>query len=314
MTYAVVLNAFLNTYTDCDATTAAQLLNDIDEEILSVIPYRKSTVAVGLTSGVRNYTADESVIKIWDASLQRGDGTREPLTQVSESELDYKSPGWRGNPSTSNPCVFGTTENMTTGQYFVTPPPNYTNIQIASITNASPPVVTTTTVHGLSTAQRIVLAGATGTTLTGPGYVKLAGTSAFSLWQDPGLTIPFAASGTGTAGVIGTQLQPLLLLEVTQRLTGLTSTTAMPLTPTLRRLYADGMRWLWALQKHLDTAAAYGEQFEKDLALSLDMNSRRAANTPIQIRTFDQCMRFRRGGGRGRGWTRVELGPSQTIP
>lgn len=305
--FATILTAFQTTYPDCPDATATQLLNDIDEEILSVIPYRKTTLYVPFVNGQSKYDADETVIKIHDAALLNTDLTRTTLEQVGESQMDYKYAGWRGSPP-ATPQAFGTSSSLTSGQYFVWPAPSWTNLIISGVTNASPPVVTTTLAHGISSGTRVSVENTGVTTLSGSFYFKSLSTFTGSLYTDSALTVPVGAPGsTPSVGNIGTTVNQLLVLDVTQRV-ALTSASSQPLAPQLRRLYADGMRWLWSLQKHWDNAPQIEQQFRKDLAEAQQMFEGRTEDVLPEIKTFRQNLgqlgrgRGRRGGN-GSGWT-----------
>lgn len=308
-TFQAIVNAFLNTYEDCDLATATILLNDIDEEILNLIPYRKNTIYLPMVSNQAKYDADETVIKVWSVDLVNPDGTYQNIGQVSEVENDWTCPGWKGTSASSAPFVFDFTSSMTSGQYEFTPKPNYSNLVISAITNTSAPFVTTTVAHGLSNKQQIQIQNATGTTLAGSYYVFYTTTgfpaTQFALFLDSALTIPAPASGVGTGGVIGTAGKPFVAFDVTQRST-LTSSSNMPLGPTIRRLYADGMRYLWALQKHWPDVPQIRAQFENDLAIAADMWFRRAGRVPLEIKPFKQDMGFRRGYS---GWNYQDINP-----
>lgn len=305
-TYSSILTAFQTTYPDCPDATAVQLLNDIDEEILSVIPYRKSTLYVPFVNGQAKYDADETVIKIHDGALLNTDLTRQTLEQVGESQMDYKWPGWRGS-SPATPRAFGTTSSLTSGQYFVWPAPNWSSLIISGVTNASPPVVTTTLAHGISSGTRVSVENTGVVSLSGSFYFKSLSTFTGSLYTDSALTVPVGAPGsTPSTGNIGTATNQLLVLDVTQRV-ALTSASAQPLGPQLRRLYADGMRWLWSLQKHWNDAPQIEQQFRKDLAEAQQVWEGRTEDVLPEIKTFRQDMRCLGGrrGNNGSGWTRI---------
>lgn len=308
-TYANIVTAFQTTFPDCDTATANILLNDVDEEILGVIPYRKSVVYQGFTNNVGSYDADETIIKVFAASLVNPDGTLQELWQSSTTNEDFLNTGWRGLQSSTQPFNFLCDQSMTAGQFRVVPPPNYSTLIVSATTNASPPQITTTTAHGFSSnagvATQVEIQNTTLAGLSGSFYAKYVSPTAFTLYTDSALTIPVGAPGsTASAGLVGTRANQFLRLDCCQRLASLTSSSAMSLTPTIRRLYASGMRWAWALYKHWDMQAELRAQFENDLGIAQQMFEKRAANVNPALKTFRQSMNFRRGGrGSGRAWT-----------
>lgn len=302
-TFQTVIDQVLATFSDIPlggtGLNITKLLNDADEEIQSVISLRKNQIYVGFVSGQLLYDADSTIIRVFNSDRLYGDGTRQPMTARGTTEMNHRFPGWRGVQGT--PDIVGLTQNTTTGQYFFYPKPNFSTLVVSSITNASPPLVTTTTAHGLTDGSRVDIENATGTTLTGSYYVSVgiqwgvSPTTQFVLFSDSSLTLPIAASGVGTAGLVATQQYPMAALDCTQT-TPLTSASNMQNLPQIRRLYANAMRFLWAQDHRPEQVGVWQAAYEKDLQICQEMVERREEDVQFEIRSFSQDPNFRTSG------------------
>lgn len=302
MTAQNLIDVFQRTYRDCDDTRALAILNEIDEEILLELPLRRALVEVSLVLGTQEYTLDETVLRVWSARFCLGP-SQTPLTETSIDSLDIDTPQWRsyGNGSA---LKFYTSANATTGTLGLVPPPNYSTLIVSGATNASPIVLTTGT-HGLSDGDPVIVSGvgtntAANTVGVTPWYAKVTGYSAttFALYSDSALTVPVVGNGVySSGGTVSSALHPKVLLDVTQRTT-LATNTAMPLSPQIRRLYVEGMRFIYARDRYPADAPNHRQNFEDALREQQEATMRRAGRIQFSIQLINQKRNFRGRNGR----------------
>lgn len=96
MTRTQVLTRFAQHYPDCDATTAGLLFDETHLEILDELKLRKSTLAISLTAGTREYTLSLTALHIEEAYYQPSVTvtTWKKLVPVSTEQLSDRG-NWR---------------------------------------------------------------------------------------------------------------------------------------------------------------------------------------------------------------------------
>lgn len=274
MTPNELITRFRRRYSQCDQTTALQLVNDIEEEILFSIPLRKSERVVALSAGAQHYTLAETDVRVWNAQCVRGPaiGDRSTLKEASVETWDAEQPGWRdSNPEWPSEYALEVRQNggLAQGNLVLSRPSPASSLSIAGATNTTPIVVTTTTVHGLSDGDPVLVKGILGNeAANGRGFAKVSGylATSFGLFADVGLTVGKEGSGAYTSGgIVITAARPGLLLDVSERIV-YAGTETLPLTPMLRDLYVDGMCRLYAKERDKASFAYWDAIFTARLA------------------------------------------------
>ena len=295
MTAQTILDAFNNTYPRCPSARAVQLLNDANEEILMHIPLTRASIDVALTAGVQEYALDESVIKIWSVRYLQDAQTMRTLREATIDGLDVFDPSWR-SLSPSDPDRWFAGANMTSGTLGLVAPPASASLLVTLATDASPIVITTSAEHGLSTGDPCLITGVLGNTAANADYngswsVTVLSSTTFSL---------NGSAGNGSyqsGGVVVCARSPRVTFDCTQKTDNLTGASTMPLTPQIRDLYADCMRWKYAKEKVPEEAAARKQAYDDSLALQVAATMQRSGRVEPQIRLVNQRPGWRRRMG-----------------
>lgn len=274
MTPNELITRFRRRYSQCDQTTALQLVNDIEEEILFSIPLRKSERAIALSAGVQHYVLSETDVRVWNVQCVRGPamGDRSTLKEASVETWDAEHPGWRdSNPEWSSEYALDIRQrgSVAQGNLVLLRPSPLSSLSVSGATNATPIVVTTSTAHGLSDGDPVLVKGVVGNEATnGRGFAKVSSysTTTFGLYADANLSESKIGSGTySSGGIVITTSHPGLLLDVTERV-AYSGTETLPLTPMLRDLYVDGMCRLYAKERDKSSFAYWDGIFSARLA------------------------------------------------
>lgn len=290
-----ILNAFRRTFPDCSQARALELLNEVDEEVLSLIPLRKSTFCIPLVAGQAWFDLPESIVRVYRAELVDENGRRVPLEETTEAELNRSAPGWRGDVQ-GLPSRFGTSASMTGGTGFVWPAPSSTSPVVNSITAGRPTSVGFASAHGLTNGLPVLLIGGPGGRDL-KGFAKVINPTTIQLFADQALTVPLASAGaTGPMPGLASPGRPLLCLDASVHVT-LSESSPMPNLPQVRRLYANGMRMIWAMERHAQQAEFWRAQFERDLQAQHELTLRRATGVQLRIELVHQDPNFRSRGG-----------------
>ena len=299
-TFQQVVNDFLGTYQDCPAdntgtppVSALTLLNQADEEILAYLPLRKDEKFFGFTQYARTQDIGEEIVRVHDVDLLYPRYSMASLEATSEDHLSYILPGWRSAQGV--PSRYYMTASSTSGQIGWYPAPDWTTLAVTNATNATP-IVVTATAHGLSDNASIVIKGVLGNlAANGYFYVDVLTANTFALYSDSALSSPVAGTGAYTSGgYVGTTTHPIPCVYCSTRLSAaLTAGDNMAAIPQLRSLYANKMRYLWALQNDPERVPMWSALVDSDLKTCQDMLLRRADDVQIEIIPFKQNRNFR---------------------
>jgi hypothetical protein len=203
------------------------------DEIMREYNITRDEVYVPFVDGTARYAFATTVLRIWDQELQYGTNECPRLTQKSirdyeQSRYDHDRLRTEGipleiylDPSSTGARMLG-----------VFPVPNFDSISIASSTNATPSVVTTSAVHGLADGDAVFIAGhLTNTAINGQFYAKVTGysTTTFAVYSDSDLATTVAGNGVGGAtGYVGTSAAPFMRLYTSKSVTVADGATAIP--------------------------------------------------------------------------------------
>jgi hypothetical protein len=310
-TAQTILDAFNNTYPRCSTTRALQLLNDANEEILMHIPLTRSSIDLALTVGQPEYPLDESVIKIWSVRYFQDASTMRTLREATIDGLDVFDPEWR-SLSPDDPERWYTGANMTTGTLGLVATPSSSTLLVVGATNASPIVITTNAPHGLDTGDMCLVTDVTGNTAANGDFnngwtVTVLSATTFSL---------NGSSGNGayvSGGLVVCGGSPRVTFDCTQKTDNLTGASNMPLTPQIRDLYVDCMRWKYAKEKVPEEAVARKQAYDDSLALQVAATMQRSGRVEPQIRLVNQRRGWRRrmGGDDSEGYKWWQGGPPE---
>lgn len=274
------------------------LLNDVDLQIVRAFGNRKKTINVRFADGaglaVLAYGAlfIESARWVDRPASTPGDLGGWLLVETSTDEEDTSGWDWRAHPP-GTPAKFMQTHSLTDGQVQIDPPTDKATLILTAATNASPIVCTSSDVHGLSDSQRVdVREGLVNTNANGDHYAKVTGysTTTFALYSDAALTVPVAGNGayTASSGFISCPNSPYLQLFVRWHET-LDDQSNMPEAPFYRRLYSNGMKFLYATDVDDDAKIAkYKALFEDVIAEQLKLTQQRSGRKPARMRVITQ--------------------------
>ncbi len=299
-TASSVVRGFRLTFPDCSASDALSILNEVDEEIQANLPLRLDDHYLTMVSNTCYYAIPDTITRIEAAELLYPNRARTPLTASSEGRLEFENGGWRG--MFGLPQMFTSTSD-TGGPsvgLFPTPNSNYSNFVITNATNATPIVITTSTAHGLTDSQQVVIQNVLGNTnANGFYYAKVTGysTTTFALYSDAALTTAVAGSGAYTSGgVLGTATRPIVALRVNRRQTITVSPdTTFAFGPAIKRLYENGMRFIWATKQYPEQVGLWKSAFDEAMIEQTRILQGKSVDSPVSIRTFRQNQSWRRG-------------------
>lgn len=266
-----IIDRFRNVYTECSESFALDLMQGIDTEIFTIVPWRQASLNVGLVAGQQAYQIDESVIRVSTARLLQGNGSQFALSPTSVDGLDLNpqagigvGPSWR-NSTPGIPGFFYCSTDLSGSTVGVWPTSQFSTLLVSSATNAKPIVITTTTDHGLSTGDLVGIYDVMGNTAA--NIPDLVGQYwSVTVLSDTTFSIPAIGNHAYVSGglVMATN-SPMMILDVTQHVDyGLS--TEIPKTPALARLYVAGMCYEYARLRAPDEIAKWKTLYEADKA------------------------------------------------
>lgn len=283
-----VVNEFLRVHPEAGSDRALQYLNEIDEIILQAIPLRRSFVDLALVSGTYEYDLDETILRVWGAQLYTSATEFRKLAGTNIDRLDLDTPNWRGNGA-GDVLKWYETASMTSGQIGFTPAPDASTLIVATASNATPIVITTTAAHGLTDGTAVLISGVSGNAPANAlSYAKSTGATTFEIYSDAELTSGVAGTGAGTGGMVAATGSPKISLECSQRVAIVLSPdpTPLPTTPEYKPLYRMGMSALFMLDDRVEGGAERMAEFEKMLGAQAQVKMERQAHEHPEITTF----------------------------
>jgi len=290
MTYQRVLDDFLSSYPDCTEDEAVEILNEVAEEVLMHVPLRKRTVnAPALVASGRTYSLPEADVRLWDVRYFSSPTEYRKLDHTSVEHLDANYTGWRTQKGT--PSRYYLEQDETGGRIGFFPIPDRSSLAVIGASNTTPIVIATAGSHGLASGASVTVSGVLGNAAAnGTWVVTVLTDSSFSLNGSVGN----AAYTSG--GLVLTESWPKVEYDASFHVE-LSAGTAMPAAPQIRRLFANGMRMIFAVRRRLgDDIGAYTALFEKDLAEQASSTIARAESLQPEYRSFRQRANWRRSG------------------
>ncbi len=252
-------------YADLDSTSALAYLNDVDEEVLTAVPWRRSTRAIPLVAGVHEYALLEGEIRIWAARyLQSGNFDAEThLSETSFDTLDREQAGWRAKRP-GVPAQFYVSSDANTGVIGLCPAPETNSLTVTAA--AASPVVLTTQSHNIQSGELVLVQGISGLSgANGRFYTERVSGTQIKLYRDSGLSQAVTGTGSYTSGgVIAGSGSPVLIIECTSR-TEYTGAENFPTTPQLRDLYVAGICRRFAMERDQQKLGMWDQLFSARL-------------------------------------------------
>lgn len=285
------------TFPEVTATRMLDYANQIDREVLGAVPLRTDKTYIPLVDGTQEYPVSELLLRAASARIIYGPSRRATdLRQTSKNALDRDFPGWRDAEDSDAIDRAYFTNSLTQGMVGLYPKPSTSTLLISGATNASPIVISTTADHGLEDGDQATIVGVLGNTAAnGDWTVTYISDTTFSLDDSTGSGAYIAGTGDFVASISS----PLLEIDATER-TELLTSTDMPLSPSISRLYVDGMCFLAARKLRLwEDARNYKALFEEALALQAQASVSRFEDVHPEIRPFKVRHGFRRGVAKG---------------
>lgn len=289
-TVQTAVDEFNQTYADVDPTGALALFNEIDEEILTYLPWRKQQYDVPLVASQIEFEIPETIVKIWSCRLLQSSTNQIDLEETSVDALDLNpfvsdGPAWR-NTAPSTPQKYFANADITSGTVGIWPTSKYSTLLVSGATNANPTVLTVTA-HGLSTGDTVNIAGVLGNTAANnPNLV--GSTWSITVLDANTFSIPVAGNGGYVSGglVVATN-SPKLTLDVTIRVPYALN-DSLPLLPQIRWLYVNGMKMLYSSRRDLEKYPAWKKLYDADKATQVGIITERTARLKPKIQLVRQ--------------------------
>jgi len=284
------------TYKGVPSTMVYDLMNEVDILITRHFGIRKKTIYLGLTE--EENATDLPIGAVWietcrfwdkpNSTPNRKGGWK--LTETNIDEKDVNDGDWRAD-GPANPSEFLQTHDLVGGQVGLDTPSLYTTLTVSGATNASPIVITSSAAHGLADGDRVKIVNVEGNTAANvDGYAKVTGysTTTFALYTDEELTTAVAGNGVfTTGGLICCEGSPMLELFTRWHIT-LDSSCEMPDTPFFKRLYTNGMKFLYASDRVHKDIPVYKPLFEDVIAEQVKITHQRSGRKPMKLNVVSQ--------------------------
>lgn len=284
------------TYKGVPSTMVYDLMNEVDILIVRHFGIRKKTIYLGLTEEDSETDLPAGAVwietcRFWDkpsSTPNRKGGWK--LDETNVDEMDVQFGDWRAD-GPAPPEKFMQSHNMANGVLKLEIPSRYTTLLVSAATNASPIVVTSSAAHGLADGDRVKIVNVEGNTAANvDGYAKVTGysTTTFALYSDEDLTTAVAGNGVyTTGGLICCENSPMLELFTRWHIT-LDSSCEMPDTPFFKRLYTNGMKFLYASDRVHKDIPIYKPLFEDVIAEQVKITHQRAGRKPMKLNVVSQ--------------------------
>lgn len=222
-TWSVLVTNLREKTPEFSRTLAVSYLQRTCNELVRDFGLTRDEEYIGFVDGQARYDFNANILKVYVAELQTGHGEPTKLNQKSIRLFDI-SPSAGRLAVSGTPCDIyldpGATGERRTGFF---PVPSTTTLTIASSTNATPIVVTTSVDHDLEDGDPVYIAGhLVNTNANGQYYAKRTGYSdtTFALYSDSDLTTAVAGNGVGAGtGYVGVAGNPFCRLHVVRRVT-----------------------------------------------------------------------------------------------
>lgn len=251
-TAAQVIQKAQRTFPELDDTVALEHLNDEWAHLAVRYNLLDGETWHALIEDDREITLAETVARIQKVLLYTAADDYKPLRLLHESERDLYDGRWRADQSgTPGTYYLGAESSGNTGVRSIgfDPKPNQTTLTINDASNASPIVITTTTVHGLADGDQVRPVNVGGNTNANQlGYALVTGysTTTFALYSDEDLTTPIAGNSAYTSGGSLVCADSPAVRLYAQRSTTLATSDNVPNIGQNADIFVFGVCWRYA--------------------------------------------------------------------
>jgi len=289
---STILADFGSTYKGVPEAVRLRYLNTVDKLIQRHFGLRKKELAVPVAEGSGVVALDSGVMWVETARwIDRPHPTPgrlggHLLTESNIAEQNAYRGDWRANPP-GVPAEFMGTADLTGSQVQFDCPSLYGTLIATAATNATPIVVTSSAVHGLSDGDRVDIRNAlVNTNANGDHYAKVTGysTTTFALYSDSDLSTPVAGNGayTASSGLISCLNSPYLQL-FTRWHEELDASDNVPDVALYPNLYVDGMCLEHARRRSEKDIPKFKALFEDVINEQISLTQEQMGTKPFNI-------------------------------
>lgn len=99
MTINQVIQRLRRQLPDADDTTILDYINEVHDDLLSLVPLNRTEEDISLVANQTEYTLNPSTVRVWEAEYLRSATDRRPLKGEDITRLALAQPTWRNMPA-----------------------------------------------------------------------------------------------------------------------------------------------------------------------------------------------------------------------